>query len=316
MSIDPPELTVALKKEALRLGFDLAGATPAATSPDFERFAQWLADGRAGEMHYLQQRLELYRHPGSLLEGAKSLLMLGMNYRTVEPAPPERGQGGVSRFAWGTDYHEVLRERLEQLGAFHKRLVPEARIRGIADSAPILEKQFGRMAGLGWIGKNRLLIHPRFGSWIFLAVLLTTEELKYDEPMEGDPCGSCRACLDACPTGALTEHGGIDARKCLSYLLIELHQPAASEELQKAQGRRLFGCDACQEVCPWNRCTPTTSEPAFQPRPGMNPVELSEILAMDEETFRRRFRHTPLWRAKWEGLRRNARHIAEREARE
>ena len=215
-------LTAALKQESLRLGFDLAGATPAAAPPDFERFRQWLSDGYAGQMHYLAERLDAYRHPNRVLDGAKSVLMLGMNYRTVEPAEAGPGQARVSRYAWGTDYHEVLRRRLHALADVHRRLVPRAQVRGVVDTAPLLERQYGQLAGLGWIGKNTTLINRIFGSWFFLAALLSTEELEYDEPGDAGGCGSCRACLDACPTGALGGPYRLDARKCISYLTIEL----------------------------------------------------------------------------------------------
>jgi epoxyqueuosine reductase len=175
----------------------------------------------------------------------------------------------------------------------------------VVDTAPLLERRFAQLASLGWIGKNTILINERFGSWFFLAALLTTEDLEYDEPAAADHCGSCRACLDACPTGALVAPYRLDARKCLSYLTIESRGPMPAE-YRSACGDRLFGCDACQEACPWNRATPATAEPAFQPGPEMNPLELGELLSMDEAAFRRRFRHTPLWRAKREGILRNA----------
>ncbi len=298
-------LTAALKEESRRLGFDLAGASPAMTPSDFDRFRQWIAQGNAGQMDYLANRLDAYRHPHALLPEAKSILMLAMNYRTVEPSEPGPGQAKVSRYAWGTDYHETIRERLHQLADFHRRITPGAAVRGIVDTAPLLERSFGRQAGLGWIGKNTMLINPELGSWFFLAALLTTEELTYDEPTAGDRCGSCRACIDACPTGALIEPHCLDARKCISYLTIEL-RGETPEPLRASCGNRLFGCDACQEACPWNRRTPSTSEPSFQPSPGMNPVDLTEITALDEDSFRRRFRHTPLWRARREGILRNA----------
>ena len=199
----------------------------------------------------------------------------------------------------------MLRGRLHKLADFHRRLVPGAGVRSVVDTAPLLEREFGRLAGLGWVGKNTLLIHPRLGSWFFLAALLSTEELVYDEPSTVGRCGSCRACLDACPTGALVEPYRLDARKCISYLTIEL-RGAVPAELQAACLGRLFGCDACQEACPWNRQTPASAEPAFQPGVGMNPVELAELSALDEEAFRRRFRHTPLWRPRRTGILRNA----------
>ncbi len=307
--MDAATLTAALKEESFRLGFDLAGAAPAISPPGFDHFRQWLADGYAGQMHYPADRLDAYRHPGQVLEGAKSVLMLATNYRTVEPVPPGVGQARVSRYAWGADYHEVLRRRLHKLADFHRRLVPGAGVRGVVDTAPLLEREFGRLAGLGWVGKNTLLIHSRLGSWFFLAALLSTEVLDYDEPSSVGRCGSCRACLDACPTGALVEPYRLDARKCISYLTVELRD-AVPAELRAACGGRLFGCDACQEACPWNRHTPASVEPAFQPGPAMNPVELAELVALDDEAFRRRFRHTPLWRARRSGILRNAENAA------
>jgi epoxyqueuosine reductase len=298
-------LTAALKKEALRLGFDLAGAAAAVAAPDFERLEAWLADGLAGEMRFFADRLDAYRHPCGVMEGVKSVLVLATNYRTVEPAGAGCGQARISRYAWGADYHEVLRARLRRLAEFHRRLVPAARVRGVVDTAPLFERRLAQLAGLGWIGKNTLLINRRLGSWLFLAALLTTEELDYDEPFAADYCGSCRACLDACPSGALVEPHRLDARKCISYLTIEL-RGAVPEDRRAACGDRLFGCDACQESCPWNRRTPATAEPAFYPRAGANPVELAELLALDEAAFRARFRHTPLWRARREGILRNA----------
>ncbi|MCX7426421.1 MAG: tRNA epoxyqueuosine(34) reductase QueG [Planctomycetia bacterium] len=298
-------LTSALKREALRLGFDLVGVCPAVTPPGLERFRDWLASGHAGQMHYMTDRAAAYEHPSHVLDGAKSLLMLAVNYHTEEPAPSGPGQGRVSRYAWGADYHDVIRRRLRRLADFHRRLVPGARVRGVVDTAPLLERDFARLAGLGWIGKNTMLVNRRLGSWLFLAAILTSETLQYDEPQPPDRCGSCRACLDACPTGALVDAYRLDARRCISYLTIELGG-AIPVGLREPLGDRLFGCDACQEVCPWNRRAPVASEKAFQPAPGMNPMELSELFALDEPTFRARFRKTPLWRARREGLRRNA----------
>ena len=301
----PESLTAALKEEARRLGFDRSGATPAVTPPGIERFRRWLADGHAGEMSYLADQADAREHPRHVLPGVKSLLMLAVNYRTVEPADAEAGQGRISRYAWGTDYHDLIRARLHRLADFHRRLVPEARVRGVVDTAPLLEREFAQRAGLGWIGKNTLLIGEPFGSWVFLAALLTSEELCYDEPFAEDRCGSCEACLEACPTGALVEPYRLDARKCVSYLTVERRGPIP-DPLQRAIGDRLFGCDGCQEACPHNHRTPVTDEECFQPKPGMNPIDASELLSLDEATFRRRFRHTPLWRSRQEGIRRNA----------
>lgn len=302
--MNPVSLTAALKEESQRLGFDLAGATPAIASPDFDRLPQWIANGCAGQMHYFADRLDAYRHPSSVLDGVKSILMLAMNYRTVEPIKPGPGEARVSRFAWGVDYHDVIHDRLHQLADFHRQLTPAAQVRGVVDTAPLFEKRFGQLAGLGSIGKNTTLINQRLGSWFFLAALLTTEELDYDEPVTSDCCGTCRACLDACPTGALTEPGRLDASKCISYLT----RGDLREEDRAACGDWLFGCDVCQEVCPWNRETPVTTEPAFQPGSKMNPVEICEVLALDESGFRRRFGHTPLGKTKRGAVLRNAKY--------
>jgi len=301
----PAALTVALKEESLRLGFDLAGATTASSPPTFSHLQQWLANGFAGQMHYLDDRLDAYRDLNRLLDGVQSILMLAVNYRTVEPVSAGPEQAMVSRYAWGTDYHEVIRQRLHKLADFHRKLVPSARVRGVVDTAPLLERDFAQQAGLGWIGKNTLLINRQYGSWLFLAALLTTEVLLKDEPKSKIDCGTCRACLDACPTGALVAPYRLDARKCISYLTIE-SRDAIPPEYRSACGSRLFGCDACQEACPWNRRTPTTTDPMFQPKPGMNPIELAELMATDEVEFRRRFRHSPLWRARHAGMLRNA----------
>jgi epoxyqueuosine reductase len=301
----PSSLTTALKEEATRLGFDLAGAAPAAAPPRIDRLKQWLADGHAGQMSYLVDRAEAYEHPRHVLDGVKSILMLGINYRTAEPVVPKPGEAGVSRYAWGTDYHELIRRRLHGLADFHRRLVPEARVRGVVDTAPLPEREFAQLAGLGWIGKNTLLLSKQFGSWIFLAALLTTEKLDYDEPFRRDHCGSCRACLEACPTGALVEPYRLDARRCISYLTVELRDRVPTE-LREAIGDRLFGCDTCQEACPWNGRTPAAAEKGFGPGPGMNPVGLAELFGLDDEAFRNRFHHTPLRRPMRRGILRNA----------
>jgi epoxyqueuosine reductase len=310
----PAALTTALKEEAFRLGFDLAGATSSELPLAVHRFHhQWLMDGFAGQMHYLAKHLDAYGNLNRLLDGAKSVLMLAVNYRTVEPADVPAGFGRVSRYAWGEDYHEAIRERLHQLADFHRELTPSAQVRGIVDTAPLLERGYAAQAGLGWIGRNNMLINKQFGSWLFLTALLTTEELEVDAPITNHGCRSCHACLKACPTGALIAPYRLDARKCISYLTIESPEDIPPE-YRAACGDRFFGCDACQDACPWNRETPSTSDPAFQPKPGMNPVNLSGLTAMNEEEFRCQFRHTPLWRAKREGLLRNAAVVMENQA--
>jgi epoxyqueuosine reductase len=257
-------------------------------------------------MKYLDERRDAYSHPRHVMEGVRSLLMLGMPYRTAQPAEIKPGEGRVARYAWGAaDYHDLIRERLHQLADYLRELVPEAEVRGVVDTAPLLEREFAQLAGLGWVGKNTLLLNRQSGSYFFLAALLTDQVLEYDAPHEADHCGSCTACLDACPTAAFPQAYLLDASRCISYLTIELRESMPAE-LRSGVGNWLFGCDVCQEVCPWNRFAPQSTEAEFQPLASMNPVALAELFDLTEEDFRRRFRHTPLWRPHRRGLLRNA----------
>jgi len=299
------QVTAWLKAEARRLGFSACGVAPAVSPHGVHRLAAWLEAGYAGEMEYIARRRAAYTHPQSVLAGARSLLVLAMNYRTADPQAPPPGYGRVSRYAWGTDYHDLIHARLRTLADGLRRLRPAARVRGVVDTAPLLEREFAQLAGLGWIGKHTLLLSREAGSWFFLAVLLTDLELDYDTPHQTDHCGTCRACLDACPTQAFVAPYVLDARRCISYLTIEL-RGAIPHELRPAMGDWLFGCDVCQEVCPWNKRAPAAEEAALAPRPGHNPLNLEELILMDDAAFRARFRHTPLWRARRRGLLRNA----------
>jgi epoxyqueuosine reductase len=270
------------------------------------RLAQWLERGYAGQMEYLANRRAAYQHPRYVLDGVRSVLMLGLPYATDKPRPVASGQGRISRYAWGErDYHDVIHERLAQLVAWLKQQVPGAQARGVVDTAPLLEREFAQLAGLGWIGKHTLLINKPAGSYFFLAALLTDQELVPDEPFGADHCGTCRACLDACPTQAFPQPYVLDATRCISYLTIELRD-SIPQDLRPGIGDWLFGCDVCQEVCPWNQRESPAGEAAFQPAVDANPVELIGLLEMDDEGFRRRFRHTPLWRARRRGILRNA----------
>jgi epoxyqueuosine reductase len=294
-----------LKQEAKRLGFDLCGICPAVSPPGVHRFREWLAAGYAGQMHYLADRAEAYAHPGHVLDGARSIVMLAMNYRTAEPRAPSAGEGRVSRYAWGTDYHTIIRDRLESLANWLRTQGPQSKVRGVVDTAPLAEREFAQLAGLGWIGKNTLLLNKALGSWFFLAALLTDLELEFDAPHETDHCGTCRACLDACPTGAFVDAYVLDARRCISYLTIELRDDIPTD-LRNGVGDWLFGCDVCQDVCPWNHRGAHSDEPGFQPLASANPKELTALFDLDDAAFRARFRHSPLWRAKRRGLLRNA----------
>ncbi|BBO33502.1 tRNA epoxyqueuosine(34) reductase QueG [Lacipirellula parvula] len=304
--MSPVELTAALKLRARELGFALAGVCEAAAPNGVARLGEWLDRGYAGQMKYLHDRREAYAHPRYVLEGVRSLLLLGLPYRTVEAAPAEAGEGRVARYAWGeADYHDVIRDKLHDLADYLRELAPTATTRGVVDTAPLLEREFAQRAGLGWVGKNTLLLSRDAGSYFFLAALLTDVELAADEAFEADHCGTCTACLDACPTQAFPQAGVLDASRCISYLTIELrdHIPA---ELRPGMRDWVFGCDVCQEVCPWNRFAPVSEIERLQPVEAMNPLELTSLFAMDDDAFRRRFRKTPLWRPHRDGLLRNA----------
>lgn len=300
------QLTRDLKSQARQAGFDLVGVCPAVTPAGLHHLHAWLDAGYAGEMHYFSSRRDAYEHPRHILAGVCSLVMLGMHYRTAEPAACQAGQGRISRYAWGTaDYHDVIHDRLRRLGQWLAERAPGASVRGVVDTAPLLEREFARLAGLGWIGKNTLLINREAGSWFFLAALLTDLELDYDSPHEHEHCGTCRVCLDACPTQAFPSPYVLDATRCISYLTIEL-RGSVPPAMRALTGDWLFGCDICQEVCPWNRRAPVSGERTFAPAQDANPVDLAGLFALTDEDFRLRFRRTPLWRAKRRGLLRNA----------
>ena len=303
--MDNVQLTADLKAAAGRLGFTLSGVCPAVTPTGIDRFAQWLSEGYAGTMHYLPNRAEAYTHPRHVLDGVRSLLVLAFPYRTREPQPPQPGQGRVARYAWGDDYHDVVRERLRSLEAFLLERAPGAAVRTVIDTAPLLEREFAQLAGLGWIGKNTLLLNKQAGSLFFLAALLTDLDLPPNEPHQVDHCGTCRACLDACPTDAFVAPYVLDARKCISYLTIELRE-AIPLELRPGIQDWVFGCDVCQDVCPWNHKPVTTDEPALQPSNGETTLDLIALFDLDDAGFKLRFRHTPLWRSKRRGILRNA----------
>ena len=321
-----------IKQYARELGFDPVGIAPATPADGFDRLRDWLDRDFAGEMDYMHRQAEARRHPSSILAEVRSVVMVGMNYLASggrQPpggAPPtcpaitgagtalhNRGAdaprspitGKIARYARGDDYHHVLRARLNHLLAKIQQDIPGCRGRGVVDTAPLLERDFARRAGLGWFGKNTMLLNKRLGSYFFLGALLLDLELRPDPVHETSHCGTCTACLDACPTQAFPEPGVLDSRRCISYLTIELKGPVP-EDLRQGMGDWIFGCDICQEVCPWNRKAPITTEPAFQPRTDLVAVDLIELLGLSPESFRQRFRGTALTRTKRRGLLRNA----------
>ena len=228
-------------------------------------------------MSYLADRKSAYQHPRHVMPEVTSLLMLGMNYQTAQAQPAIAGTGRIARYAWGTDdYHDLIHQRLKQLKSFVLSLDDDIKVRGVVDTAPLLEREFAQLAGIGWSAKNTMLINRENGSWFFLAALLLSVDLVYDAPFETDHCGTCRACLDACPTDAFPEPGVLDATRCISYLTIE-HRTAIPLEHRPAIGSWVFGCDVCQEVCPWNNKAAIGVEPAFDPLAGSNPLDLREL---------------------------------------
>lgn len=317
-------LSAAIKAAAAELGFELAGIAPAVTPEGMHQFLDWLDHGYAGEMDYLPRREAAYEHPRHVLDGVRSIVMLGLNYNTLkfrqQPAgaeaadPPADGEptapARVARYALGReDYHDVIRGKLKQLAKAVRREAPACKCRGIVDTAPLLERDAARLAGLGWFGKNTMLINKRLGSWFFLAALLIDVELEYDEPHSASHCGTCTRCLDACPTDAFVAPYVLDARRCISYLTIE-HRSSIPEELRPGMENWLFGCDICQEVCPWNRKAPVTSEPAFQTDPALVALDASRLLSLSEGDFTKLFGHTPLARPGRAGFARNAAVVA------
>jgi epoxyqueuosine reductase len=322
----PRELTAWIRERALGLGFDLCGFVALSAEPnvsqcgglleELARLPAWLAQGYAGEMKYLHDPRRA--DPRKVLTGARSLIVTAVNYN----APPreatasstgsadESPRGWISRYAWGDDYHDVIRGKLELLIAGMRAQIAEPfEARAYVDTGPILERAAAKYAGLGWLAKNTCLINPQFGSWLFLGVIITTLELAptvapNDVP-PADLCGTCTRCLDACPTNAFPQPYVLDARRCISYLTIEL-RGAIPEELRQPMGNAVIGCDICQDVCPWNRKAPLTAMAAFQPRDSAFAPELETLASLSQEQFSSLFRGSAAKRAKLRGVVRNA----------
>lgn len=306
MTSSATDLTSFIRQKALDAGFSEIGVCPAVAPTGITRLHDWLEAGYAGEMHYLEDRRDAYSHPRHVLDGVKSIVMLALNYKS-QPIPPLReGEGRVSRYAFGElDYHDWIHARLKQLKRSIEHFAPEAKVRGVVDTAPLLEREFAQQAGLGWFGKNTMLLNKRLGSFFFLSAILIDQELTYDDPHTASHCGTCTACLEACPTDAFVEPYVLDARRCISYLTIELRDEIPTN-LRSGMEDWVFGCDVCQDVCPWNNKSPLTSHVAFQPSPDRAPLELRSLFTMTDEQFRERFRRTPLWRTRRRGILRNA----------
>ncbi len=286
---------------AQELGFDLCRIAPASAPPHAAEFRAWLDDGRAGEMSWLERNKDRRTDPQAVLPGAKSVVVLAMNYWHKDAPPNPQSTGRIARYAWGDDYHEVIEKKLRAMDEW-------LRVRGGAqrcyvDTGPVLERDFAALAGAGWHGKSTMLIHPKLGTWFFLAEILTTLDLAPDAPMP-DHCGRCTRCIDACPTAAITAPHQLDARRCISYLTIEL-KGSIPLEFRAAIGDRIYGCDACLDACPWNRFARASRETAFATREVVDGWTLREFLALDDDAFRALFRKSPIKRIKRRGFLRN-----------
>ena len=303
-------LTRSIKEEARALGFDLVGVAPVVPSEYGGFYENWLAQGYAGEMVYLARpdAIAKRRDLRRIMPRVRSVVVVGQNYYQGSAETLADGQRGrVARYAWGDDYHDLMWPRLNKLGSFVEAKVGfPVTHRRYVDTGPLLERELAVRAGLGWFGKNTMLISPQLGSWLFLGELLLDLELEYDLAFGADYCGTCTRCIEACPTHCILPGRLLDASRCISYLTIELKSESVSAQLRSQIGNWVFGCDICQEVCPWNRFARRTLEPAFQPRPGLPLPELTELLTLDDEAFSRRFGASPIKRAKRRGLQRNA----------
>ena len=300
MTMSPELATAALKRRAAELGFAATGVAPLARNPHAAELDRWLAAGHASTMTYLERQAEKRKDPRRIMPGARAAVVTLTNYFHGTAT------SGVAQYASSSDYHDVLGVRLEQLAAAIRELVPGAATRCYVDAGPVPERELAQLAGLGWIGKNMMLIHPEIGSFTFIGVVLTDAALAHDLPFDADRCGTCRRCLDACPTNAFVAPRELDARACISYLTIE-HRGEFNDEQRRDVGTWAFGCDVCQDVCPWNiSFARETADPGFAPRAEVMAPDLQALLEIGEDEFARRYGDTPFSRPGPGGMRRNA----------
>ena len=300
-------LTEAIKTHAEQLGFDLVGVTAATPAQHGEYYVDWVKKGMAGEMTYLGQQIDKRKNPSNVLPNAQSLVVVAMNYRCPASAtiPDKTLRGKIAQYARGDDYHDVMKEKLLALLQFiQKNNAQPIQGKVYVDTGPVLEREFAVRAGMGWFGKHTNLIHKRIGSWLLIGEILLDIKLDEDHPTT-DHCGTCTRCLEACPTEAILEPYVLDSRRCISYHTIELKK-AIPLEYREAMGNRVFGCDDCQDVCPWNRRAPVTRHTSFYPRPWNDMPGLIEMLRLSREEYQARFQGSPIKRTKHRGLRRNA----------
>lgn len=301
--------TAFIKETAARLGFDYCGVALAQRlDDDAARLEQWLQKGMHGSMHYMEKHFDMRVDPGKLVPGAKSVITLLKNYHPSQKQQPDAPK--ISKYAFGKDYHDVIRQQLTELLEEIKENIGEAHGRGFVDSAPVLERTWAKRSGLGWIGKNGNLINKQSGSFYFIATLITDLELEYDDAFAKDFCGTCTKCIDACPTDAILPDRVVDGSKCISYFTIELKEMLIPGNMKGKFDDWMFGCDTCQDVCPWNRFSKPSSEIQFSPLPEILNLSTKEWEMMTEESFRKIFKDSPLKRSKFSGIQRNLKFIS------
>lgn len=307
-SIDLHLFTRQVREQVLRTGFDKVGIVRAESlSQEHDRLTEWLKRGYHGEMSWLEREPENRADPRKIFPSARSVIVVALNYYTPHHHDNDSSKGKVSRYAWGDDYHEVLGTKLRTLLSWIQQEVPEAEGKACVDIQPMMDKAWAVRAGLGWIGKHSNVITPEHGSWVFIGELILNLELEYDVDQIEDHCGTCNLCIEACPTTAITEPYVVDSTRCISYATIELRNPKLPQLIEENLQGWFYGCDICQDVCPWNRFEQPASDAGFEPRPGNVSADLSEILELTPETYAERFRKSAMKRAKLGGLQRNAR---------
>lgn len=311
---DRIRLTALITTRARELGFNKVGIARAEhLSQESQRLNDWLACGYHGEMKWMARDPPQRADPRLLFPAAKSVVVVALNYYTSHQHSDSLATGKISRYAWGDDYHEIVSEKLRELLRWIKQEQPEVEGKVCVDIQPMMDKAWAVRAGLGWLGKHTNLITEGFGSWVFIGELLLNIELEYERTEVADQCGSCALCIDACPTGAIVEPYVLDAHLCISHATIESRAPAISDEVAAHLEGWLYGCDICQDVCPWNQMKPVSSESRFEPRAGNVNADLADILTLSSEAYAERFRHSAIKRAKLAGLQRNARALQESE---
>jgi epoxyqueuosine reductase len=306
-----------IKDRALFEGFNKVGIVGAqALEAEGRRLNEWLARGFHGEMSWMARDVHKRIDPREIFPQARSVVVVALNYFTPHQHQQNPATGKVSRYAWGDDYHDVVKEKLLSLLSWVRDQEPHADGKVCVDIQPVMDKAWAVRAGLGWLGKHSNVITPEHGSWVFIGELLLNLELDCDSVQIEDHCGTCTLCIDACPTQAITEPYVVDSNKCISYGTIELRAPELPRELEENLSGWLYGCDICQDVCPWNRFEETTAEARFAPRDGNVNADLDEILELTPETYAKRYRGSAMKRAKLTGLQRNARAISHKKAQE